>query len=69
MASSQSAPSSATTQRLLRELKDYAKNPNEVLLHLRPVDDEDLLHWEAVLKGVKGTPYEGELERERSDLG
>ncbi|KAJ9293163.1 hypothetical protein DTO271G3_8107 [Paecilomyces variotii] len=61
MASSQSAPSSATTQRLLRELKDYANNPNEVLLHLRPVDDEDLLHWEAVLKGVKGTPYEGGL--------
>lgn len=61
MASSKTAPSSSTTQRLLRELKEYAKNPNEALLHLGPVSDEDLLHWEAVLKGVKGTPYEGEL--------
>ncbi|KAL2222454.1 putative ubiquitin conjugating enzyme [Thermoascus aurantiacus ATCC 26904] len=61
MASSKTAPSSSTTQRLLRELKEYAKNPNEALLHLGPVSDEDLLHWEAVLKGVKGTPYEGGL--------
>lgn len=52
--------SSSTTQRLLRELKDYARSPNEALLHLGPVDDDDLLHWEAVLKGVNGTPYEGE---------
>ncbi|RHZ54138.1 putative ubiquitin conjugating enzyme (UbcJ) [Aspergillus thermomutatus] len=52
--------STSTTQRLLRELKDYTKSPNEALLHLGPVDEDDLLHWEAVLKGVKGTPYEGE---------
>jgi peroxin-4 len=51
--------SPSTTQRLLRELKDYTNNPNEALLHLGPVDDDDLLQWEAVLKGVKGTPYEG----------
>ena len=50
---------SATTQRLLHELKGYTKSPNEALLHLGPVDEDDLLHWEAVLKGVKGTPYEG----------
>ncbi|KAF4152553.1 hypothetical protein CNMCM8927_003395 [Aspergillus lentulus] len=53
--------STSTTQRLLRELKDYTKSPNEALLHLGPVNEDDLLHWEAVLKGVKGTPYEGEL--------
>ncbi|GAB1198027.1 ubiquitin-conjugating enzyme/RWD-like protein [Aspergillus pseudonomiae] len=53
--------SSSTTKRLLRELKDYTNNPNEALLHLGPVDSDDLLHWEAVLKGVKGTPYEGGL--------
>lgn len=52
-------PPSSTTQRLLRELKDYTNSPNEALLHLGPVDEDDLLHWEAVLKGVKGTPYEG----------
>lgn len=51
--------SSQTSQRLLRELKDYSKNPNEALLHLGPVDEEDLLRWEAVLKGVPGSPYEG----------
>ena len=50
---------SNTTQRLIRELKEYHKTPNESLLHLGPVDEEDLLHWEAVLKGVDGTPYEG----------
>lgn len=53
------APSGQTTQRLLRELKDYSKSPNEALLHLGPVDEEDLLRWEAVLKGVNGSPYEG----------
>lgn len=50
--------SSQTTHRLLRELKDYTNSPNEALLHLGPVDEDDLLHWEAVLKGVPGTPYE-----------
>lgn len=49
----------STTQRLLRELKDYTNNPNSALLHLGPTNDDDLLHWEAVLKGVPGTPYEG----------
>lgn len=47
------------TKRLLREMSDYSKQPNECLLHLGPVSDDDLLHWEAVLKGVPGTPYEG----------
>lgn len=65
--------SPSTTQRLLRELKDYTKSPNEALLHLGPIDDDDLLHWEAVLKGVKGTPYEGTylpppLENKRSAI-
>lgn len=53
------APSGQTTQRLVRELKDYAKSPNEALLHLGPVNDENMLQWEAVLKGVNGSPYEG----------
>jgi hypothetical protein len=56
------APSGQTTQRLLRELKDYAKSPNEALLHLGPVDEEDLLRWEAVLKGVNGSPYAGTFD-------
>lgn len=52
-------PPASTTQRLLRELKDYTNSPNEALLHLGPIDEDDLFTWEAVLKGVKGTPYEG----------
>jgi peroxin-4 len=52
-------PPPSTTQRLLRELKEYTNNPNEALLHLGPIDEDDLFTWEAVLKGVKGTPYEG----------
>lgn len=52
-------PAASTTQRLLRELKDYTNSPNEALLHLGPIDEDDLFNWEAVLKGVKGTPYEG----------
>ncbi|KAL4903869.1 hypothetical protein BDW74DRAFT_179454 [Aspergillus multicolor] len=54
-------PPSSTTQRLLRELKEYTTSPNENLLHLGPTSDDDLFHWEAVLKGVKGTPYEDGL--------
>ncbi|RMJ24504.1 ubiquitin conjugating enzyme [Aspergillus sp. HF37] len=57
-----------TSQRLLRELKDYARAPNEALLHLGPVDEDDLLQWEAVLKGVPGTPYEGGLWRLQINL-
>ncbi|ODH47119.1 hypothetical protein GX48_06773 [Paracoccidioides brasiliensis] len=57
-------PSSAsTTKRLIRELSDYQKSPNEALLHLGPINDIDLLRWEAVLKGVNGTPYESGLWR------
>lgn len=52
-------PPASTTQRLLRELKDYTNSPNEALLHLGPIDEDDLFNWEAVLKGIKGTPYEG----------
>ncbi|KAJ5989546.1 hypothetical protein N7481_004756 [Penicillium waksmanii] len=61
LATFHSTMAAQTTQRLLRELKDYTKSPNESLLHLGPVDEEDLLRWEAVLKGVNGSPYEGGL--------
>ncbi|CAG8898765.1 unnamed protein product [Penicillium egyptiacum] len=48
--------------RLFKELKDYNKEgENETFLFLRPVDEDDILHWEAVLKGPVGTPYEGGL--------
>ncbi|PGH17106.1 hypothetical protein AJ80_04981 [Polytolypa hystricis UAMH7299] len=59
--STTASPSSSTTKRLIRELNDYSNSPNEALLHLGPVHDDNLLNWEAVLKGVNGTPYEGGL--------
>lgn len=57
MASSVSAMS-----RLRAELKASIKEPeNETYLYLRPVDGDDILLWEAVLKGPDDTPYEGKL--------
>jgi ubiquitin-protein ligase len=53
------ASPSATTKRLLHELRDYASSPNEALLHLAPIRDEELMKWEAVLKGPQGSAYEG----------
>ncbi|KAF7516403.1 hypothetical protein PCG10_002164 [Penicillium crustosum] len=48
--------------RLRAELKASIKEPeNETYLYLRPVDGDDILLWEAVLKGPDDTPYEGGL--------
>jgi len=54
-----SSKSQSTTKRLLSELKDYHSDPNDALLQLGPVSDEELMHWTAVMKGVPGTAYEG----------
>ncbi|CAI7663910.1 unnamed protein product [Penicillium viridicatum] len=54
----------AAPKRLRQELKAAIKEgENETYLYLRPVDDDDLLHWEAILKGPSGSPYEGGLWR------
>lgn len=58
MASSSRA--SSPTKRLLTELQSYQSDPNEALLELGPADDDELMHWRAVMKGVNGTAYEGE---------
>ncbi|KAK5166011.1 hypothetical protein LTR04_000815 [Oleoguttula sp. CCFEE 6159] len=47
------------TKRLLQELQAYEQEPNEALLQLGPVSDDELMHWTAVMKGVEGTAYEG----------
>jgi len=52
-------PTPPSTTRLLHELQIYSAEPNDALLHLGPISDEQILHWEAVLKGVKGSGYEG----------
>ncbi|KAE9988030.1 hypothetical protein EG327_003554 [Venturia inaequalis] len=49
----------STTKRLIQELQDYHNDPNPALLHLGPVTDDELMKWQAVLKGVEGTGYEG----------
>lgn len=42
----------------MTELQTYQNDPNEALLELGPQDD-DVMHWKAVMKGVVGTAYEG----------
>jgi peroxin-4 len=56
---SSSSKTRSTTKRLIQELQDYNQDPNEALLHLGPVSDNELTHWSAVMKGVDGTAYEG----------
>jgi peroxin-4 len=46
-------------KRLLTELQKYQSDPNEALLELGPVNDDELMHWQAVMVGVPGTAYEG----------
>jgi len=58
MASSSASNSMNASKRLLKEIKDYEKSPNPVLASLGPIDDDDLLHWSAVLLGSAGTIYE-----------
>jgi len=57
-----SAPRSSTppsTRRLLNELQSFSKEPNPCLLRLGLVNEGEVLHWEAVMKGVEGGAYEG----------
>ncbi|RIA97682.1 ubiquitin-conjugating enzyme/RWD-like protein [Glomus cerebriforme] len=49
----------AVARRLLKELKDYQKEPNPDLAELSPISDDNLLIWKAVLRGEPDTPYEG----------
>lgn len=50
-------------KRLGDEIRAYDNVENETFLFLRPVNDEDLLHWEAVLKGPAGSAYEGKATK------
>lgn len=47
------------TKRLIHELQSYQSDPNDALVELGPVSDDELMHWTAVMKGVPGTAYEG----------
>ncbi|CAI2168423.1 18073_t:CDS:2 [Funneliformis geosporum] len=49
----------SVARRLLKELKDYQNEPNPDLTELSPISDENILIWNAVLRGETDTPYEG----------
>ncbi|KAH9877900.1 hypothetical protein J1614_003117 [Plenodomus biglobosus] len=53
-----SSRNASPTKRLMTELQTYQSDPNDALLELGPQDD-DVMHWRAVMKGVAGTAYEG----------
>jgi peroxin-4 len=55
-----SSRGASPTKRLLQELQNYQSDPNPFLLRLGPINDDELTKWEAVMKGVDGTAYEGE---------
>ncbi|RPA93091.1 ubiquitin-conjugating enzyme [Choiromyces venosus 120613-1] len=57
--SSSSSSGLSSTTRVMNELSNYRKEPNPALESLGPVSEDDLFHWNAVLKGPEGTPYEG----------
>lgn len=57
--SSGSRADKSATKRLMQELRTIEDDPNPALLQLGPKQDDDLMEWRAVMKGVKGTAYEG----------
>lgn len=50
--------SKQVTKRLLHELRSYEKDPSDALLHLGPINDQELTHWTAILKGLPDTAYQ-----------
>jgi len=46
-------------KRLIQELRTYEQESSEALRHLGPVREDELMHWQAVMKGIPGTAYEG----------
>ncbi|KAA6406855.1 MAG: ubiquitin-conjugating enzyme [Lasallia pustulata] len=62
MSTTRTSPPSST-KRLLHELQSYTSDPNPALLHLAPVSESQILHWDAIMKGVDGSAYEGGLWR------
>lgn len=60
---SKSGSSTSPLKRLTNEIADLRATPNDAVLHLGPSSDDDLFHWEAVLKGPRdqSSPYAGGL--------
>lgn len=76
MAPSSRSPTPPSIKRLLQELKAHSEEPLFILQSLGPKSEAEILHWEAVMKGVPGTAYEGILScyscqiptKDKSDL-
>jgi ubiquitin-conjugating enzyme E2 G2 len=49
---------STAHRRLLQEYRALTNNPPEGIT-AGPITEDDLLHWEAVIQGPEGTPFEG----------
>jgi ubiquitin-conjugating enzyme E2 G2 len=49
---------STAHRRLLQEYRALTNNPPEGIT-AGPVSEDDLLHWEALIQGPEGTPFEG----------
>jgi hypothetical protein len=53
-----SAMSSVAQKRLFHEYKNLSTNPPDGIT-AGPVSEDDMFHWEALIQGPEGTPYEG----------
>ena len=49
---------STAHRRLLQEYRALTNNPPDGIT-AGPVSEDDLLHWEAMIQGPEGTPFEG----------
>lgn len=53
------------SKRLIKELQQSQSEHSPALSQVGLVDEGDLFHWNAVLRGPEGTAYEGEMETNR----
>lgn len=49
---------STAHRRLLQEYRALTNNPPEGIT-AGPISEDDLLHWECLIQGPEGTPFEG----------
>jgi peroxin-4 len=61
MANPSRSPTPPSTKRLLQELKTSITDPSPILSSLAPISASNLLHWEAIMRGVPSTAYESGL--------
>lgn len=50
--------SNVAQKRLFHEYKNLSTNPPEGIT-AGPITEDDMFHWEALIQGPEGTPFEG----------